>query len=76
MGTSTTGVIGNVINLDTMGSNEKTINSTDAEPVSTTNAQADGDGPKYLGVWELFPITIALGLAIFIIGLASNFVPI
>ncbi|RDL36727.1 putative Efflux pump antibiotic resistance protein [Venustampulla echinocandica] len=75
MDTSTTGVTGNVINFDPMESNEKTINTTDAEPISTTNAQADGDEPEYLGPWELFPIAIAMGLAIFIIGLARTSTP-
>lgn len=67
MESSTTGVT----------SNEKSINETlNTEPISTTDAQADGNEPEYLEPWKLFPIAIALGLAIVIIGLASVFVAI
>lgn len=52
---------------------EKAVNGTADKiaPLSTTNIEEYEPETKYLGPWKLFPIAIALALAIFILGLAS-----
>lgn len=65
-------------NSEPVENNEKTVNETilDTAPIPTANAPDDENGPKYLSAWESLPIAVALGLAIFITGLASILVAI
>jgi hypothetical protein len=56
---------------------EKTIDTAGVGDVGELASQSpeDEEGPQYLPLWQLLPICIAMGLGIFILGLASKFRP-
>ncbi len=58
----------------TEGSGEKFIQATgpDGPPLPATGAEEDDQEPEYLPMWQLLPVFAAMGLGIFILGLASN----
>ncbi|CAG8973892.1 hypothetical protein HYALB_00003670 [Hymenoscyphus albidus] len=48
---TSTNITRDIAKVEMMESNETTTNTTDTKPIST-NTQADGDEPKYLGKWK------------------------
>lgn len=73
MDSSTITVPSNTTELDPAKSCKKAINGRAVDnqvPGLQTNAPRTGNELEYLGPWKLLPVSIAMGLAIFILGLA------